>query len=168
MDMPLEVLVVPVSDVDRAKDFYAMLGWRLDADRSVDRFRLVQATPPGSGCSVQSGIGLYRCRAGVSSRPDADRDRRSGFARRAGRARRTGQRGLPLRGWHGVPVQGWRRRVRAGQRTGARSPQLLLVRQLQRRGWKRLDSSRRSPPGCRDASTRSTRRSGPPLTSLMP
>ncbi len=58
MDMPLEVVVVPVSDMDRAKDFYAMLGWRLDADRSVDGFRLVQVTPPGSGCSVQFGVGL--------------------------------------------------------------------------------------------------------------
>jgi catechol 2,3-dioxygenase-like lactoylglutathione lyase family enzyme len=58
VDMPLEVLVVPVSDADRAKDFYARLGWRLDADRAVDDFRLVQFTPPGSGCSVQFGTNL--------------------------------------------------------------------------------------------------------------
>jgi len=58
MDMPLEVLVIPVSDVDRAKGFYATLGWRLDADRASDGFRLVQFTPPGSGCSVQFGAGL--------------------------------------------------------------------------------------------------------------
>jgi catechol 2,3-dioxygenase-like lactoylglutathione lyase family enzyme len=58
LDMPLEVLVLPVSDVDRAKDFYARLGWRLDADRAADDFRLVQFTPPGSGCSVQFGTGL--------------------------------------------------------------------------------------------------------------
>ena len=57
-DMPLEVLVVPVSDVDRAKAFYATLGWRLDADRDADGFRLVQFTPPGSGCSIQFGVGL--------------------------------------------------------------------------------------------------------------
>lgn len=56
MDMKLEVVVIPVSDVDRAKRFYASLGWRLDADSSSDNgFRLVQFTPPGSGCSIQFG-----------------------------------------------------------------------------------------------------------------
>jgi catechol 2,3-dioxygenase-like lactoylglutathione lyase family enzyme len=55
----LEVIVIPVSDVDRAKDFYARLGWRLDADRSAgESFRLVQFTPPGSGCSIQFGTNL--------------------------------------------------------------------------------------------------------------
>jgi catechol 2,3-dioxygenase-like lactoylglutathione lyase family enzyme len=55
----LEVIVIPVSDVDRAKDFYGRLGWRLDADRRVgDDFRLVQFTPPGSGCSIQFGTNL--------------------------------------------------------------------------------------------------------------
>src|SRR6516165_11413711 len=50
VDMKLEVVVIPVSDVDRAKEFYSRLGWRLDADRSAsDNFRLVQFTPPGSG-----------------------------------------------------------------------------------------------------------------------
>jgi catechol 2,3-dioxygenase-like lactoylglutathione lyase family enzyme len=58
VDMPLEVLVVPVSDVDRAKDFYATLGWRLDADRGSEGFRLVQFTPPGSACSVQFGTNI--------------------------------------------------------------------------------------------------------------
>jgi len=56
MDMKLEVLVVPVSDVDRAKRFYGSFGWRLDADFPFDNgFRVVQFTPPGSGCSVQFG-----------------------------------------------------------------------------------------------------------------
>jgi catechol 2,3-dioxygenase-like lactoylglutathione lyase family enzyme len=55
-DLKLEVVVVPVADVDRAKDFYAGLGWRLDADFPFDNgFRVVQLTPPGSGCSVQFG-----------------------------------------------------------------------------------------------------------------
>jgi catechol 2,3-dioxygenase-like lactoylglutathione lyase family enzyme len=54
----LEVLVIPVSDVDRAKDFYSRLGWRLDADRVGDGFRLIQFTPPGSECSVQFGTNL--------------------------------------------------------------------------------------------------------------
>jgi catechol 2,3-dioxygenase-like lactoylglutathione lyase family enzyme len=58
VDMPLEVLVIPVSDVDRAKEFYSRLGWRLDADRATDEFRLVQFTPPASGCSIQFGTGL--------------------------------------------------------------------------------------------------------------
>jgi len=58
-DMKLEVLVIPVSDVDRAKKFYARLGWRLDADRAAgDNFRLVQFTPPGSGSSIQFGMNL--------------------------------------------------------------------------------------------------------------
>jgi catechol 2,3-dioxygenase-like lactoylglutathione lyase family enzyme len=56
VDQKLEVLVIPVSNVDRAKEFYASLGWRLDADFAFDNgFRVVQFTPPGSGCSVQFG-----------------------------------------------------------------------------------------------------------------
>src|SRR5271170_1030019 len=52
----LEVVVIPVSDVDRAKEFYKKLGWRLDADFPFDNgFRIVQFTPPGSGCSIQFG-----------------------------------------------------------------------------------------------------------------
>jgi catechol 2,3-dioxygenase-like lactoylglutathione lyase family enzyme len=59
MDMKLEVVVIPVSDVDRASDFYKTLGWRLDADVSGDDgFRLVQVNPPGSQCSVHFGTGL--------------------------------------------------------------------------------------------------------------
>jgi catechol 2,3-dioxygenase-like lactoylglutathione lyase family enzyme len=57
VEMNLEVVVIPVSDVDRAKEFYAKLGWRLDADFKFDNgFRVVQFTPPGSGCSVQFGM----------------------------------------------------------------------------------------------------------------
>ena len=55
LDMKLEVVVIPVSDVDRAKEFYARLGWRLDADYATDGFRVIQCTPPGSGCSVIFG-----------------------------------------------------------------------------------------------------------------
>jgi catechol 2,3-dioxygenase-like lactoylglutathione lyase family enzyme len=56
VDMKLEAVVIPVSNVDRAKEFYARLGWRLDADFPFDNgFRVVQFTPPGSGCSVQFG-----------------------------------------------------------------------------------------------------------------
>jgi catechol 2,3-dioxygenase-like lactoylglutathione lyase family enzyme len=57
VDLKLEAVVIPVSDVERAKDFYARLGWRLDADRPADNgFRIVQFTPPGSGCSIQFGM----------------------------------------------------------------------------------------------------------------
>jgi catechol 2,3-dioxygenase-like lactoylglutathione lyase family enzyme len=56
VDMKLEVVVIPVSDVDRAKEFYAKLGWRLDADyASGDDYRVIQFTPPGSGSSVIFG-----------------------------------------------------------------------------------------------------------------
>ncbi len=56
VDMRLEVVVIPVSDVDRAKRFYGGLGWRLDADFAAgDDFRVIQFTPPGSGCSVIFG-----------------------------------------------------------------------------------------------------------------
>jgi catechol 2,3-dioxygenase-like lactoylglutathione lyase family enzyme len=60
VDLKLEVVVIPVSDVDRAKEFYReTLGWRLDADFSFDNgFRVVQVTPPGSGCSVQFGTNM--------------------------------------------------------------------------------------------------------------
>jgi catechol 2,3-dioxygenase-like lactoylglutathione lyase family enzyme len=65
VEMKLEVVVIPVSDVDRAKAFFARLGWRIDADVGQgDSFRLVQLTPPGSGCSVAFGTG-------VSSAPPA-------------------------------------------------------------------------------------------------
>ena len=59
VDMKLEVVVIPVSDVDRAKRFYQSLGWRLDADfADGDGWRVVQLTPPGSACSVFFGKGL--------------------------------------------------------------------------------------------------------------
>ena len=59
VDMKLEVVVIPVSDVNRAKRFYSNLGWRLDADFVVgDAFRVVQFTPPGSSCSIHFGTGV--------------------------------------------------------------------------------------------------------------
>ena len=59
VDLKLEVVVIPVSDVDRAKRFYEGLGWRLDADFSgVDHWRGVQVTPPGSPCSIHFGKGI--------------------------------------------------------------------------------------------------------------
>jgi catechol 2,3-dioxygenase-like lactoylglutathione lyase family enzyme len=55
-DMKFEIVIIPVSDVDRAKEFYGKLGWRLDAEfSSGDDFRVIQFTPPGSGCSIIFG-----------------------------------------------------------------------------------------------------------------
>ena len=58
MDTKLEVVVIPVSDVDRSKRFYENLGWRLDADFAGENFRIVQLTPTGSQCSIHFGKGL--------------------------------------------------------------------------------------------------------------
>jgi catechol 2,3-dioxygenase-like lactoylglutathione lyase family enzyme len=59
VDLKLEVIVIPVADADRAKEFYGNLGWRLDADFPFDNgFRVVQFTPPGSGCSIQFGTNM--------------------------------------------------------------------------------------------------------------
>jgi len=65
VDLKLEVVVIPVADVDRSKAFYTKLGWRLDADFSFDNgFRVVQFTPTGSGCSVQFGTKITTATAG--------------------------------------------------------------------------------------------------------
>lgn len=59
IDLKLEVVVLPVADVDRALTFYRSLGWRQDADiRKGEGFRVVQFTPPGSACSIHFGVGL--------------------------------------------------------------------------------------------------------------
>jgi catechol 2,3-dioxygenase-like lactoylglutathione lyase family enzyme len=82
VDMKLEAVVIPVSDVDRSKAFYSGLGWRLDADFAFDNgFRVVQFTPPGSGTSVQFGTNISMAAPGsaqglylVVSDIDAARD----------------------------------------------------------------------------------------------
>ena len=66
-DMKFEIAVIPVSDVDRAKEFYARLGWRLDADYDSGKdFRVIQFTPPGSGCSVIFGKNVTAAAPGSS------------------------------------------------------------------------------------------------------
>jgi catechol 2,3-dioxygenase-like lactoylglutathione lyase family enzyme len=68
VDMKLEVVVIPVSNVERAKRFYTDLGWRLDADFAVgDEFRVVQFTPPGSACSVHFGTGATSAAPGSAN-----------------------------------------------------------------------------------------------------
>jgi len=67
VDMKFEIVVIPVSDVDRAKEFYARLGWRLDADYAhADDFRVIQFTPPGSGCSLIFGKNVTAAAPGSS------------------------------------------------------------------------------------------------------
>ncbi|HWX97523.1 MAG TPA: VOC family protein [Solirubrobacteraceae bacterium] len=69
IDMKLEVVTLPVSDVDGAKRFYHSLGWRLDADIVVgDGFRVVQLTPPHSSCSIAFGQGLTTAEPGSAQR----------------------------------------------------------------------------------------------------
>jgi catechol 2,3-dioxygenase-like lactoylglutathione lyase family enzyme len=71
VDMKLEVVLIPVSDVDRAKRFYDGLGWRLDADHGSDDgyFRIIQFTPPGSGCSVIFGKNVTAATPGSAQGP---------------------------------------------------------------------------------------------------
>ena len=94
VDLKLEVVVIPVSNVDRARDFYVNLGWRVDADVDKDNVRLVQLTPQGSACSVQFGTDITRpSRVRALALPG--RLRRQGGTRRPNGARRRSQRGLP-------------------------------------------------------------------------
>ena len=67
MDWKLEVIVIPVSDVDRAKAFYGeKLGFRLDVDHAPnEQFRVVQFTPPGSACSITFGVGVTQVQPGT-------------------------------------------------------------------------------------------------------
>jgi catechol 2,3-dioxygenase-like lactoylglutathione lyase family enzyme len=82
VDLKLEVVVIPVSDVDRAKEFYGRLGWRLDADfDNGNDFRVIQFTPPGSGCSVIFGKNVTAAAPGsaqglylIVSDPETARD----------------------------------------------------------------------------------------------
>jgi catechol 2,3-dioxygenase-like lactoylglutathione lyase family enzyme len=67
VDMHLEIDVIPVSDVDRAKEFYQRLGWRLDDDAApLDGLRIVQFTPPGSAASITFGTGLTTAAPGAA------------------------------------------------------------------------------------------------------
>jgi catechol 2,3-dioxygenase-like lactoylglutathione lyase family enzyme len=66
MDMKLEVLVLTVSDVDRAKAFYEKLGFRLDIDYANEKFRAIQFTPPGSDASIVFGTGITSARSGLA------------------------------------------------------------------------------------------------------
>src|ERR1700742_178082 len=69
IDMKIEVVVLPVSDIDRAKRFYGELGWRLDLDYAhSEDYRVIQYTPPGSGCSVIFGKNVTEAAPGSAQR----------------------------------------------------------------------------------------------------
>ena len=127
VDMKLEAMVIPVSDVDRAKAFYARLGWRLDADFAFDNgFRVVQFTPPGSAASVQFGTMTTTAEA------VPDRVRHRCCSRRARRPRGGRQRGVPpSTAGRSIPT---RRHEHTAERASGRSRQLHLVRDVQRLG----------------------------------
>jgi len=102
LDMKLEVDIIPVSDVDRSKQFYEGLGWRLDADDSpLEGLRIVQFTPPGSGTSVTFGTGLTAAAPGsaegglIVSDIEAAHRRERGVARSAVPGRGTAARPRP-------------------------------------------------------------------------
>ena len=122
MDWTLELIVVPVSDVDRAKAFYTdQLGFGLDVDMTTGPdFRVVQLTPPGSACSIAIGIGLSETAPGTLHGLAAVRRRHRGCPPPARRARRGRQRTLPFR--------------RSGQdaRSRSRTARLRDVRELPR------------------------------------
>ncbi len=64
VDYRIEAITLPVSDVDRARDFYVQAGWNLDLDTEVGGMRIVQLTPPGSGCSITFGTGMPQSEPG--------------------------------------------------------------------------------------------------------
>ena len=102
VDLKLEAVVMPVSDADRAKAFYAGLGWRLDADFSFDNgFRVVQFTPPGSPCSLQFGTKITAAAPGSAHGlylivPDIEAAR-SSSSTGAPRSARSSTRARPVR-----------------------------------------------------------------------
>jgi catechol 2,3-dioxygenase-like lactoylglutathione lyase family enzyme len=135
--MRLEIVVLPVSDLDRAKQFYVGLGWRLDADFVVDDdFRVVQLTPPGSPCSIIFGAGVTDAAPGSAGGLYLVVDDIKA-ARRARRQWCAGHRDFPRRRRRVSPRRddGTRARARPG------APQLLFIRVVQRSRWQRVDAS---------------------------
>ncbi len=147
LDMKLETVVIPVSDVDRAKEFYVSLGWRLDADFGSGDFRIVQLTPPGSGCSIQFGTGLTSATPGsaqsllVVSDIEAAHDELVGDDVERGR-------GLPRHQRRVQPLQP----CDAGERSRPRASHLRVVRRVQRSGREPLAAA-----GDHESSARSSR-----------
>ena len=117
MNMKLEVVIVPVSDVDRAKAFYEKLGFRLDIDIVNENFRGIQFTPPRSAASIIFGKGVTSARSGSADLVLAV-DKRRRRPRGLDRPRRQRHRDLPLRRrplqqCHGEPARVWARPARS-------------------------------------------------------
>ena len=117
MNMKLEVVLVPVSDVDRAKAFYEKAGFRLDIDVANENFRGIQFTPPRSEASIIFGKGESR-RPNLAPRSWSSPWTTSTPPQRLDRPRRRRERGLPLRGRplqqrHGEPARRWARSGRS-------------------------------------------------------
>ncbi len=132
VDMKLEVVVIPVSDVDHAKEFYGRLGWRLDADfANGDDFRVIQFTPPGSGCWIIFGKNVTAAEPGSAQGlylivSDIGRPRRAARSRHRDRRslprRRRRERGTDEPYLFGAPGQ----RSGSEHRATARSPRSVI------------------------------------------
>ena len=139
VDMKLEVIVIPVSDVDRAKQFYSKLGWRLDAEFVAgDDFRIMQFTPPGSGASVIFGKGVTPAAPGSAQGlylvvSDIEAARKELLDRGIEVSEVFHHEGDVRTGPDEPYLFG-----RPGQRPGSRAPHLPLVRLVQRSGRQRL------------------------------
>ena len=143
VDMKLEVQIIPVSDVDRSKEFYQRLGWRLDDDVvPFDGLRIVQFTPPGSGASVTFGAGLTSAAPGSAGGGLIVPDIVAAHNELAGRGIEVSEiwHGPPFPPRHGSPVP-----TPSAPATGRSAPSPIPTAI---RGW-----CRRSRRGCPAAST---------------
>ena len=122
VDLKLEVVVIPVSDVDRSKRFYESLGWRVDGDfTNGPDWRAVQMTPPGSPCSIHFGKGITSAEPRVDPQPVPYALRSGDWPRRAHRPRSRRQRLVPFH----------QHRRRAAARGPSRWPLLQHLRHVQ-------------------------------------
>ena len=151
VDMKLEVITIPVSDVDRAKEFYGGLGWRLDADFSTSDDHVVQFTPPGSQCSIHFGTNLTTAAPGsaqgiflIVSDIQAARDE---LVRRGVEVSEV----FHFAGWNRVDPDGTGERPRAGPAAATGRSRRSTTPTAT------AGCCRRSRPGCPAASTGATR-----------
>ena len=159
VDMALETVVIPVTDVDAAKAFYEGLGWRLDADLGDGDFRIVQFNPPGSECSIQFGAGLTSAAPGSARQPPR-RVRHRGRARRSRRSWRR-RRGLPRLERRIQPLH----RERPGERSRSRTTDVRVVRRVPRSRRERLAAAGDHQPAAGSRRRRPARRSAPSTSS---
>ena len=140
VDMHLEVMIIPVSDVDRAKEFYQRLGWRFDDDVApLDGLRIVQFTPPGSGASITFGTGLTAAEPGSAEGGLTVSD----IEAAQGRTRQSWRRREPDLARPAVPGGG------AAARPRPPAHQLRVVLLLQRSRWQHV-----AGPGGHDPTAR--------------